>query len=36
LDVDAIPAGYPVIQKFEPVIDTFEKEWLEGDVPDWR
>jgi len=34
LDVEAVPAGYPILQKFEPDIDTFYEEWLDQPVPD--
>ncbi len=34
LDVEAVPAGYPVLQKFEPDVDTFYEEWLGETVPD--
>lgn len=34
LDVDAVPAGYPVIEPFDPDIDTFYEEWLEEPAPD--
>lgn len=34
LDVEAVPAGYPVLQKFEPDIDTFYEEWLGEPAPD--
>jgi len=34
LDVEAVPAGYPILQKFEPDIDTFYEEWLGEPVPD--
>ncbi|MUV85794.1 acetone carboxylase subunit gamma [Natronomonas sp. CBA1123] len=36
LDVDAVPAGYPVLQNFEPDIDTFYEEWLGEKAPDKR
>ena len=34
LDVEAVPAGYPVVQKFEPDVDTFYEDWLGEPVPD--
>lgn len=34
IDVDAVPAGYPVIKPFEPDIDTFYEEWLGRPAPD--
>jgi acetone carboxylase gamma subunit len=34
LDVEAVPAGYPIIQKFEPDIDTFYEEWYGEPAPD--
>jgi acetone carboxylase gamma subunit len=34
LEVDAAPVGYPVLQKFEPDIDTFYEEWLDQAPPD--
>lgn len=34
VDVDAVPAGYPVIQPFDPDIDTFYEEWLGRPAPD--
>ncbi len=34
LDVDAVPAGYPVFQTFEPDIDVFYEEWLDRKAPD--
>lgn len=33
LEVDAVPAGYPVLQEFEPDIDGFYEEWLDKPVP---
>lgn len=36
LDVDAVPAGYPVLRNFEPDIDTFYEEWLDKKAPDRR
>ena len=36
LAVDSVPRGYPVIQKFEPDIDTFYEEWLGKPAPDRR
>jgi len=36
LDVDAVPAGYPVRQGFEPDVDTFYEEWLGEPAPDAR
>lgn len=36
LDVDAVPAGYPVIKNFEPAIDVFYEEWLGETPPDRR
>lgn len=34
VDVDAVPVGYPVLQPFEPDIDTFYEEWLGKPAPD--
>lgn len=34
LSVDAVPVGYPVINKFEPDIDTFYEDWLDRPAPD--
>jgi len=34
LDVEAVPAGYPVYQKFEPDIDALYDEWLDEPVPE--
>ncbi|MDS0474433.1 acetone carboxylase subunit gamma [Natrinema sp. 1APR25-10V2] len=34
LDVDAVPAGYPVLKPFEPDIDVFYEEWLGEPAPD--
>lgn len=34
VDVEAVPAGYPIIQSFEPDIDTFYEEWLGMSPPD--
>jgi acetone carboxylase gamma subunit len=34
LDVDAVPAGYPVLKPFDPDIDTFYEEWLDKPTPD--
>lgn len=36
LDVDAVPAGYPVLRNFEPDIDTFYEDWLGKPAPDKR
>lgn len=36
LDVEAVPAGYPILQKFEPDIDTFYEQWLGEPAPDER
>ena len=36
LDVDAVPAGYPVRQGFEPDVDTFYEDWLGEPAPDAR
>lgn len=36
LDVDAVPAGYPVLRNFEPDIDTFYEDWLGKKAPDKR
>ena len=36
LDVDAVPAGYPVRRGFDPDIDTFYEEWLGRPAPDRR
>lgn len=36
LDVDAVPAGYPVRRAFEPDIDAFYEEWLGETPPDRR
>lgn len=34
VDADAVPAGYPVLQPFEPDVDTFFEEWLGEPVPE--
>lgn len=34
LDVEAVPVGYPVQQKFEPDIDVFYEEWRDEPAPD--
>lgn len=34
INVDSVPAGYPVLQPFEPDIDTFYEEWLGEPAPD--
>ncbi|MFB6130371.1 MAG: acetone carboxylase subunit gamma [Salinigranum sp.] len=34
LDVEAVPAGYPVVHRFEPDIDVFYEEWLGREAPD--
>ena len=34
VDVDAVPAGYPVLKPFDPDIDVFYEEWLEKPAPD--
>jgi acetone carboxylase gamma subunit len=36
LDVEAVPAGYPILQKFDPDIDTFYEEWQDKPAPDRR
>lgn len=36
VDVDAVPAGYPVKRSFEPDVDTFYEEWLGEPAPDRR
>jgi Acetone carboxylase, gamma subunit len=36
LDVEAVPAGYPILQKFEPDIDTFYEDWQNEPAPDKR
>ena len=36
LDVDAVPAGYPVRRGFEPDVDTFYEDWLGEQAPDAR
>lgn len=36
LDVEAVPAGYPIRQKFEPDVDTFYEEWIGEPAPDKR
>jgi acetone carboxylase gamma subunit len=36
IDVDAVPAGYPVLHSFEPDIDAFYEEWLGESPPDTR
>lgn len=36
LDVDAVPAGYPVQRNFEPDIDAFYEDWLGKKAPDRR
>lgn len=33
IDVDAVPAGYPIIKPFDPDIDTFYEEWADEEVP---
>jgi acetone carboxylase gamma subunit len=30
LEVDAVPAGYPILQSFEPDIETFYEEWIDA------
>jgi len=34
LEVEAVPRGYPIMQKFEPDIDAFYEEWLDRPAPD--
>ena len=34
LDVDAVPAGYPVIKPFDPDIDAFYEGWIGEPAPD--
>lgn len=36
LEVEAVPRGYPVLQKFEPDIEVFYEEWLGRPAPDRR
>lgn len=36
LDVEAVPAGYPILQKFEPDIDAFYEKWTDKPAPDKR
>ena len=36
LDVDAVPAAYPVRRGFEPDVDTFYVDWLGEPAPDAR
>lgn len=33
LEVDAMTPGYPVLNEFEPDIDTFYREWLSEELP---
>ncbi|MEM1587189.1 MAG: acetone carboxylase subunit gamma [Candidatus Bathyarchaeia archaeon] len=33
LDVEAVPPGYPVINEFEPDIETFYTKWLKKPIP---
>lgn len=34
VDVDAVPAGYPILKPFDPDIDVFYQEWLGQEVPE--
>ncbi|MXR50383.1 acetone carboxylase subunit gamma [Halovenus sp. WSH3] len=34
IDVDAVPAGYPVLKPFDPDIDAFYEEWEDRTPPD--
>ncbi len=34
IEVEAVPAGYPLIKSFEPDIDTFYEQWLDRPAPD--
>lgn len=34
LEVEAVPRGYPILQKFEPDVDTFYEQWLDESPPD--
>lgn len=34
IEVEAVPTGYPIVQKFEPDIDAFYEEWLGRPAPD--
>lgn len=36
VEVEAVPTGYPILEKFEPDIDAFYEEWLETTPPDRR
>jgi len=36
VEVEAVPTGYPMLQKFEPDIDVFYEEWLGEPAPDKR
>jgi acetone carboxylase gamma subunit len=33
LEVEAVPPGYPIIQDFQPDLETLYKEWLGEDLP---
>ena len=30
LEVEAVPPGYPIVHDFQPDLETFYREWLEG------
>lgn len=34
VEVEAVPTGYPILQKFEPDIDAFYEDWLGKPAPD--
>ena len=34
VEVEAVPTGYPMLQKFEPDIDAFYEDWLGKPAPD--
>jgi len=34
VEVNAVPSGYPVVQEFDPDIDTFYEKWLGEPTPD--
>lgn len=36
VEVEAVPTGYPMLQKFEPDVDAFYEEWLDKPAPDNR
>lgn len=33
VEVDALPAGYPILKPFDPDVDTFYNDWLDQPVP---